>query len=252
MQKNKVKKQFQIAVSIAKLALLLGIILGVPLILYFGFPDILARFQTQAELNAFLAEYRTSGMFVYIGLQILQIVICIIPGQMMQFAAGYAYYFWLGFVLSILGIALGTVFAFYIARILGKNAMHVLFGEKKINHFIEMLNSKRAYMVIFILYLIPGIPKDLISYAAGVSEIKLKPYLFLSLIGRTPALMATIMIGAMTRTESYLNVVLLCVAVVFLTAVCFIHRKKFMEITDILYTRLTQPKKRNITHKKRT
>ncbi|WP_324824061.1 TVP38/TMEM64 family protein [Sinanaerobacter sp. ZZT-01] len=245
MQRDKRKRQFQIFFSIVKLTLLLVIALGIPFILYFWFPDILNRFHTQEELNAFLSEYHTFGMFLYIGLQILQIVICIIPGQMMQFAAGYVYYFWIGFFLSMIGIGLGTVITFYLARILGKNAMHVLFGEKKINHFIEMLNSKRAYMVIFILYLIPGFPKDLITYAAGVSEIKLKPYLVLSLVGRTPALMATIMIGAMTRTGSYMNVILLCIAVAFVTLICFIHRKKFIGFTDIIYHRLVQTKKRN-------
>ncbi|MEA4988862.1 MAG: VTT domain-containing protein [Anaerovorax sp.] len=245
MQKDKRKKQFQLFFSIVKLTLLLVIVLGVPLILYFWFPDFLNRFKTQEEINAFLSQYHTAGIFIYIGLQIMQIIICIIPGQMLQFAAGYAYYFWIGFFLSIIGIGLGTVITFYLARILGKNAMHVLFGEKKINHFIEMLNSKRAYMVIFILYVIPGFPKDLITYAAGVSEIKLKPYLILSLVGRTPALMATIMIGAMTRTGSYTNVILLCIAVVFLSIVCFVHRKKFIGITDVIYNQLTQSRKRS-------
>lgn len=245
MQKEKRKRQFQMFFSIAKLTILLIIALGIPVVIYLWFPEVLNRFKTLEEINAFLSQYHTSSIFIYIGLQIIQIIICIIPGQMLQFASGYAYYFWIGFFLSIVGIALGTAITFYLARILGKNAMHILFGEKRINHFIEMLNSKRAYMVIFILYLIPGFPKDLITYAAGVSEIKLKPYLILSLVGRTPALMVSIMLGAMTRTGSYTNVILLCVAVAFLSLVCFINRKKFIGITDVIYDRLTHSRNRS-------
>lgn len=238
MYEQKHKKQCKRFFSIVKLLLLLLIALGVPVLIYVSDPEFLNQFHRSEDINAFLAQYHTSSIFIYIGLQIIQIVICIIPGQMLQFAAGYAYSFWLGFLLSIVGIGLGTIFAFYLARILGKDAMHMLFGEKKINHFIELLNSKRAYIVIFILYLIPGFPKDFISYAAGVSEMKIRPYLILSLVGRTPALMITIVIGVMTRTGNYLNVILLCVAVGFLLLVCFVHRKKFIGITDVIYNRL--------------
>ena len=85
---------------------------------------------------------------------------------------------------------------FYLARLLGKDAMHLIFGEERIGKFIHHLNSKRAFAIILVLFLIPGFPKDLITYAAGVSEVKMKPFLLLSLVGRTPAMMGTVMMGS--------------------------------------------------------
>ena len=82
--------------------------------------------------------------------------------------------------------------------------MYLIFGEEKITKFIDQLNSKRAFAILFVLFLIPGLPKDLITYAAGLYHIKLKAFLILSLIARTPALMGTLIMGSMLYDRSYL------------------------------------------------
>lgn len=242
MQNSLRKQKLRRALSIFKFMLLIGIALGIPAAIYFLHPEIIHEFSSLERINALLESYHTASIFVYIGAQIIQILISVIPGQMLQFAAGYAYSFWFGFLFSIIGIALGTLLTFYLSRLLGKDAMHLIFGEEKITHFVTLLSSKKAYMVIFILYLIPGFPKDLITYAAGVSEIQIRPYLILSLVGRTPALMVTIMMGSMTRTESYLGVVLLIAAVSVICLFCAVKHKQLIAYSDRLYDRLNHPK----------
>ena len=63
--------------------------------------------------------------------------------------------------------------------------MHLIFGEEKIKSMLETLNSKKAVVLVFLIFLIPGVPKDLCNYVAGLSEMKLKPFLIVSLIGRS-------------------------------------------------------------------
>lgn len=236
------RKRWKNILYILKLLLLVGIAVVLPAIVYVAHPEIINEFNSLDKVNQMLAQYHTASTFIYVGAQVLQIVICVIPGQMLQFAAGYAYSFWMGFGLSILGIGLGTTLSFYLARLLGKDAMHMIFGEERITHFITLLSSKKAYIVIFILYLIPGFPKDLITYAAGVSEIQIRPYLILSLIGRSPALMATILIGSMTRTGSYLGVILMCTAAAVIFLCCIWKRKQLMAAGDWIYDHLNHPK----------
>ena len=224
--------------SVIKLLILLTIVIGLPLYIYFENPALIEQFRTMEGVNEYLSRYKTSSIFVFIGLQIVQIIISIIPGQFIQFAGGYAYGFWLGYLFAMIGIAIGTVFTFYLARILGKGALHVLFGEERIAKFVKQLNSKRAFAILAVLFLIPGFPKDLITYAAGVSEFGIKPFLLLSLIARSPALMGTIMMGSMLRDGSYLGLIILSVIAVILFIACFIKRRELTAYADKIYDKL--------------
>ncbi|MDO4518397.1 MAG: VTT domain-containing protein, partial [Bacillota bacterium] len=160
-----------------KLAALLAIIVAVPLYLYFFNHDLITYFSNIKRLEQWLLNYKAAGMLIYIGAQVLQIIICIIPGQALQFAAGYVWGFLIGLVLSICGAIMGTVFVYYIARLLGHDALHLLFGQKKITDAIDKLNSKNGLILTFLVFLLPGVPKDLFTYAAGLSNLKLRPFL---------------------------------------------------------------------------
>lgn len=184
-KKEQLRRKIKVFTTILKLALLLFILVGLPLYIYFYQPEVIERMSSLESVNAFFKQYKTQSILVYIGAQVAQIVVCIIPGQWLQFAAGYMYGFWLGFLFSLIGAAIGSVITYYLAKLLGRDAMHLIFGEQKINQFIHKLNSKKAVVIVFLIFLIPGVPKDLCNYAAGISEMKLKPFLIVSLIGRS-------------------------------------------------------------------
>lgn len=236
--KNKLKK----VMAMVKLLLLVALVIGIPTLVYFLFPDFVEQFKTMDGANAFLAQYKTASIFVYIGLQIVQIIVSVIPGQILQFASGYAYTFWFGFLYSIIGIALGTILTFCLARALGTDAMHLIFGEEKINKFVNLLNSKKAYIVLFVLFVIPGFPKDLVTYAAGVSEVKIKPFVILSLVGRTPSLMTTIMMGSMFHNNSYFGLIVLGIVAIVTCLAGLLNRHKLIIWADLIYEKLAKSK----------
>ena len=235
--KEQNKRRIKIILTILKFLLLIFIIVGIPLLVYFNNPEILENFDSLESVNAFLEQYKTGSIFIYIGIQIFQIVVSIIPGQAIQFAAGYAFEFWLGYLLSIVGIALGTVLTFYIARILGRDFVHLVFGEERIQRYVDRLNSKKGLIIIFILYLIPGVPKDMLTYAAGVSDLKFIPFLVINLVARTPALMATILIGSFFRSHSYTGMIVIAVAAVILFIIGILNREKLIKKIDLLYNK---------------
>ncbi len=232
--------QWTTAISIAKLLLLLLLLIAIPILLIQRCPQLLSQFRNIEALNAFLDRYKMAGGFIYVGLQILQIMIPVIPGQALQLAAGYMYHFFPGLFLSLLGIGLGTVISFTIARVLGHDAMVLLFGQERVQTFVRRLNSKRAYLIIFLLYLMPGFPKDFICFAAGVSEIRLVPFLILSLVGRTPALALSILIGNMTRVGSYSGALVAVAAAALLFVLFFWKRKALMALCDDMYERFSR------------
>ena len=151
--------------AIAKLSLLLFIVVVTPLSIYWNHPEILEHFRSLEALNAFLDRYQTTGIFVYLALQVIQILVPVIPGQAMQLAAGYMYIFPLALMLTLLGIAMGTVVSFTLSRVLGYDAMVLFFGQERMEEYVSRLNSKKAYLVILLLYLMPGFPKDFICFA---------------------------------------------------------------------------------------
>ena len=235
---EKRKKRIKTAVSVVKLLILFGIIIGLPIYVYFNEPELINRLKSLEEIDLLLKQYKTASIFAYIGLQVLQIIVSVLPGQALQFAAGYAYGFWVGFLLSLAGIAIGTVITFYLARLLGKGALHVIFGEEKFNRFVHTLNSKRSFILLFVIFLIPGIPKDIFTYAAGVSEFRIRSFLLLSLIGRTPAMMGSIMMGSMFYNGSYFGLIALGIAAVILFIAGILNRDKLMRWTDRAYSRM--------------
>lgn len=237
-KKEKLHKKIKLFSTVLKFGLLLFILVGLPLYIYFYQPQVIDNMSSLENVNAFFSQYKTQSIFVYIGAQIAQIVICVIPGQWLQFAAGYMYGFWMGFLFSLIGAALGSVITYYLAKLLGRDAMHMIFGEAKINEFIHKLNSKKAIIVVFLIFLIPGVPKDLCNYAAGISEMKLKPFLIVSLVGRSPGMMGSLLIGRQIQAGDYTGAIIIAVIAVILCVLGVIMRKQLTKWLDAAYNRL--------------
>ena len=237
-RKAELRKKIKIFSAVFKMLLFLAIIVGIPLYLYFFQKDLIHDFSSMQNVRALFARYKAQSVLFYILAQVLQIVICIIPGQWLQFTAGYMWGFWLGYLYSLIGALIGSVLTYYIARFLGHDAMHLIFGEEKINKWLEHMNSKKAVIIVFFIFLIPGIPKDLCNYVAGLSEIKMKPFLIVSLIGRSPGMMGSLLIGRQIGSGGYVSAAVIAAAAVILCVLCVIFRKQVTRVLDKGYNKL--------------
>ena len=228
----------KVAIAILKLIFLILIVILIPLYLYFYQQDFLMRFRDFNDIVSFLERYKLQSIPIYIILQIAQIVISVLPGQFFQLAAGYLYTFWPALLFSCIGAFLGTTITFWLAKVLGSDFVHIFFEKDKTEDYVKRLNSKKAYTIVFLLYAIPGIPKDVVSYAAGLSEMKYKPFIILSTIGRIPGMMGSIIIGSMWHKEEYVGMIILAIIAVVAFCTCIIYRKKLHELIDKAYDKL--------------
>lgn len=240
IKKAEKENKRRVILSVVKISMLVLIVVGIPLYLWFFHGDWIKSFENINDVVAFLEKYETQSIFVYIGLQIVQIVISIIPGQVFQMAAGYIYGFWPALLFAMTGALLGTTLSFMLAKALGRDFLHIFFGEEKMSYYIERLNSKKMYAIVFFLYLIPGIPKDMVSYAAGVSEIKFKPFIIISALGRLPGMIGCLLMGDMMMEENYTGAVIIGVFAVITFALCIIFRKKIHGLLDKFYEKITK------------
>ena len=232
------RRKFQRISAVIKLVLLGLILVALPVFIYLCYPEMIDYFKDLGLLKEMLSRYKTAGVFMYLAAQVVQIVICIIPGNALQFACGWLYGFWIGLLLSVAGAALGSAVVYYLARFLGHDAVHLLFGRRKVTEIIDDMNSRKGLIITFIIFLIPGMPKDLCSYVAGLSDIKLRPYLIVSLIARTPGMMGSLLIGQQVGAGSYGGAVIIAAAAAILFVLGIIFRKRVIDfcykITDKL------------------
>lgn len=149
--------------------------------------------------------FQGAGVFVFIALVFLQVVVFFIPGEFLQAAGGYIYGVFLGSIISTVGILLGSVVVFLVARKLGVPFLSTIISQKKLEQFRGLLNrgeesskehSRRIRLLVFFIYFIPGFPKDAIAYIAGITDMKFKDFIIASMMGRMPAIVISASFGA--------------------------------------------------------
>ncbi len=229
MRNSSFKKKL---IAFSKLLLLLFIMIGVPIILFILTKNTLFNREYLSHLPSRLEAHKVGAGFVLVGMQMLQIVVCFLPGQPIQFASSYIYGLWGGYFISIIGAIIGTVVTYKLAGFLGHDALYLLFGEKKVREYMKKLNSGRAMTVIFLIYLIPGIPKDVISYVAGISDMKLSRFLIVSTIGRSPGIIESLLVGAFWAQKNYLGVAAVSVFACGILYICFKKKDAIMKFID--------------------
>ena len=219
-------------IAMLKLILLVLIVAGIPAFLYLRYGSAVFSKDAVDRMTDYLQRNSHIAFLLIICIQIIQVVICVLPGQPVQFAASYMFGVGWGFLLSIIGAVIGTIISFYLAKILGSDAMHMFFGEEKIKDYQKKLNSGRGLLLAFLIYLIPGIPKDLVSYAAGISEMRSRPFLLVATAGRSPGMLGSLLLGHFFGRQNYKAIVILSVIVAVILLICFIKRKSLIEFLD--------------------
>lgn len=221
-------------VAILKLILLMAIVVGIPAFLYLRYGSDVFSKDTAYGVIEYLRQNSHIAFLLIIGIQIIQVVICFLPGQPIQIASSYMFGVGIGFILSLIGAILGTATSFYLAKLLGSDAMHVFFGEEKVKEYQRRLNSGRGLMIAFLIYLIPGVPKDLLSYAAGISEMRFRPFLLVSTVGRSPAMLGSLLIGHFFGRKNYRAIVILSAIIITILLICLIKRESLIGLLDRL------------------
>ena len=159
-------------------------------------------YTTRESFSRFLISLGSYSPIFFVLLQALQVVISPIPGELTGIVGGYIYGATLGFILSTLGLALGSLAAFELARILGRPFVEKFVNQNLLKKF-EFLKSDAGATLCFLLFLIPGFPKDVLCYMLGLSRMKLTTFLVLSTLGRMPGTFLLTLQGASIRSHRY-------------------------------------------------
>lgn len=155
--------------------------------------------ETQAAFKQWVAEMGALGWFAMLGLQFLQVVLAFIPGEPVEILAGVLYGTWGGWLVCLVGCVCASSLVFFVSRRLGKALLYRLFGEARVNGWRWVQDNRKIELVVFLLFFIPGTPKDMLTYIVGISNLRWLKFIILSSLARIPSVLTSCMIGATMR-----------------------------------------------------
>lgn len=196
MKEARNKKRWSIVALAAVLAVLVLLwkFIGDPLI---GFISDPSGFRAWVEQQGWFSRV------CFVGMVIFQVIVAIIPGEPFEIAAGYAFGAVEGTILSIVGAAIGSILTFWLVRRFGMKLVRVFFSEEKINSIQFLKTSSSRNYLFLIVYMIPGTPKDLLGYFAGLTDLPFPLFCLICTLGRFPSVITSTVGGNALGTQSY-------------------------------------------------
>lgn len=214
--------------SLYKIPLVLLGILTVILVLKF-LPNILALTLSLDKFRSYIVSLGNLGFIVFILFQILQTVIAPIPGEVIQAAGGYIYGVPLGTIYTTVGMLIGAVIAFYFTRFIGGSFIQKMLERKNCKWITDIMNSKKFSIILLIFFIIPGLPKDLLIYAAGLTNIKPLSFFSILLIGRFPWLLASVSIGSNLHYRNYIPTIIVSLIALISFILGILYKDKLID-----------------------
>ncbi len=161
----------------------------------------------------------------FIGLQIIQVVIAPIPGDVTGLIGGYFYGPWLGILLSTVGLTIGSYVAFILARVFGKPFVKKWVPDKFMERFRFLLTHRGAF-IVFLLFFLPGFPKDYLCYILGLGEFTALEFTVIGGVGRLFGTVLLTLGGNYIRLHQYVKFSIVCGVALVAFALALAFRDK--------------------------
>ncbi|MDD4769129.1 MAG: TVP38/TMEM64 family protein [Eubacteriales bacterium] len=199
------KQKLKIILNIIALMLLIGVIVYLS-IRYT--PQAAELFARRDELKDAVEKEGLYAIAAFICVQVFQVVVAAVPGELVQLAGGYLFGTFWGAVFLVSGVIIGSLVAFFAARLLGFRLVKTFVSAPKLAKLLRLVSGTKSELVIFTFFLLPGLPKDVLTYIAGLTPVNPWRFLALAILGRLPALVVSCYIGASLEQENLWAVVI--------------------------------------------
>ncbi len=166
---------------------------------------------SDVEFRDFIQGYGAFGIFVAVGLQVIQVFIALIPGEVVEIGLGFAYGWFGGTLVCLLGVAIGSALIFLLVKKFGIRLVEIFVSLDRINELKFINNEQKLHRLTFILYFIPGTPKDLITYFIGLTRMNLSEFLTITIFARIPTVVSSTVGGNLIGSGQYIKAVILFV-----------------------------------------
>ena len=208
---------------------LLAVLLAATFVLaiYFAYRSgIIGQLSDYDELVKTMRAGGIRGPLICIAVQYVQVVIFFIPGEVTQFAAGNLFGAWAGFLYSWIGIMLGSASAYGFSRLAGRPVIQKIIGKKRLEKIDNALDTGKGRKALFLMFLLPGVPKDSLSFGVGLTDFRIGEFIALSGLGRAPAILFSTLIGSQYQERDYTSIAITVVVAGLVIAAAYLYEKK--------------------------
>ena len=206
-----------------KLLILIGIVAGLTFFLYQT--GVISFFLNKERIANFLNSLGPLSFIGFIILQASQVIISPIPGEVTGLIGGFLYGKFLGILLSTIGLTIGSWTAFSLSRWLGGPFVEKFVRKETMSRYDYLLHHKGAFLV-FLLFLIPGFPKDFLCYILGLGHLSTKEFLVISTVGRFMGTVLLTLGGDYIRHHQYYRFSLLFGIAIVFVMLSMVYRDK--------------------------
>ena len=203
--------------------IVVGLVLGLIIYILYAY-GLIDYFTDQNRLLQFISDHEAYAVLIFIGLQMVQVIAAPIPGEVTGVVGGYFFGTFRGTIYSTIGLTLGSWTAFMLARLAGRPMVEMLVKPETIKRYDYVMKHKGMFLA-FLMFLIPGFPKDYLCYLLGLGHMGQREFLIVSTVGRLLGTMLLTMGGTFFRHGRYGALFTLVGISLLITLLAMIYRE---------------------------
>lgn len=154
-------------------------------------PGMIAWLADAQAVRAFVADHAILSRLAMLGINMVQVLLAFLPGEPVELASGYAFGFWEGTALCLVAAGLATSLIYWGVRRWGWSLVDLFFDRSMLGRFAWLKDAKRLEFMMLAVFLIPGTPKDFLTYFAGLTEMRFVPVVLIATFGRIPSIVTS-------------------------------------------------------------
>ena len=159
--------------------------------------------QDPEQFRAWVEGFGPWGSILYAAMVFLQVLVALIPGEPLEICGGYAFGAVPGTILCLLGATAGSLLVFGLVRRFGRGMVELFFSREKVESLRFLHSSPRRDFLFWLIFMMPGTPKDLLCYFAGLTDLSWRKWLLISSVGRLPSVITSTLGGGALGTGNY-------------------------------------------------
>lgn len=185
--------------------ILLMVSLVICIITFVGIWAIYYYFENPQMFRDFVEKHYFWGILIMFMLFVVQVILALIPGGLLEIACGYAFGSVVGSIVAVTGIMTGSALAIIFVRFFGRKFAELFYTKEKLESISFLKDKRKRNALVFLVFFIPGTPKDLLTYVVGLTDMSIPLYLLLTGIARTPAIVVSTIGGDALGLENYMH-----------------------------------------------
>ncbi len=189
--------------------------------------DLYALLCNAENMRTSFARFNGFDKWIFVAIRAAQTVVKLIPAEPLEIGSGVLYGTWGGMLLCLLGTELGSLIIILLTKLFGRRLVNLFVPIEKLDSLSFLKNEKNVFRTLFLIYLIPGTPKDILTYAAALTNIDMKRFLLITSIARIPSIVSSTWCGNQIVGRNFKLAIIIFVVTAVLSIVCSFFYKKF-------------------------